>query len=139
MPKDDPNFRALEMDMQDRKKKREEDTKKANAQKEKGNKAMAEGDYQKAIEHYTFALDYIKDNKTIYTNRALAYIKLKKYSKAIKDCDKVLDYIECFEKFNEVPDLAYKAYSRKALAHKERKEYKEALAAIDAGLKLLPK
>ena len=93
MPKDDPNFRALEMDMQDRKKKREEDTKKATAQKEKGNKAMAEGDYQKAIEHYTFALDYIKDNKTIYTNRALAYIKLKKYSKAIKDCDKVLDYI----------------------------------------------
>jgi tetratricopeptide (TPR) repeat protein len=57
---------------------------------------MAEGDYQKAMECYTFALDYVKDNKTIYTNRALAFIKLKKYTKAIKDCDKVIEYIECF-------------------------------------------
>lgn len=109
------------MDMLERKKRREEDSKKANNLKDKGNKAMAEGDYQRAMEHYTFALDYIKDNKSIYTNRALAYIKLKRYQKAIKDCNSVIDYIECFEKFEECPDLAFKAFSRKALAHKERK------------------
>lgn len=36
------------MDMQERSKKRAEDTKRANNLKEKGNKAMSEGDYEKA-------------------------------------------------------------------------------------------
>lgn len=139
LPKNDPNFKALEMDMQERSKKRAEDTKRANNLKEKGNKAMSEGDYEKATQFYTFALDYIKDNKSIYTNRALAYIKLKKYNKAIKDCNSVIDYIECFEKIEECPDLAFKAFSRKALAHKERKQYREALQAIDSALKIFPK
>lgn len=51
---------------------------------------MKEQDYQKAIEMYTLALEHIKDIKSIYTNRALAYIKLKKYKKAIKDCTNVI-------------------------------------------------
>lgn len=51
---------------------------------------MKEGDYQKAMECYTLALEHIKDMKAIYTNRALAFIKLKKYAKAIKDCDNVI-------------------------------------------------
>ena len=61
--------------------------------KEKGNTAMKEGDYQKAIEFYTLALEHIKDLKSIYTNRALAYIKRKKYQKAIKDCTNVIEYM----------------------------------------------
>ena len=51
---------------------------------------MKEGDYQKAMEYYTLALEHIKDMKSIYTNRALAFIKLKKYRKAIKDCSNVI-------------------------------------------------
>lgn len=35
----------------------------------------------------------IKDIKSIYTNRALAYIKLKKYKRAIKDCTNVIEYM----------------------------------------------
>jgi hypothetical protein len=35
----------------------------------------------------------IKDIKSIYTNRALAFIKLKKYKKAIKDCNDVIEYM----------------------------------------------
>ena len=51
---------------------------------------MKEGQYQNAIEFYTLALEHIKDIKSIYTNRALAYIKLKKFKKAIKDCTNVI-------------------------------------------------
>ena len=36
--------------------------------------------------------------KSIYTNRALAYIKLKKFKKAINDCTNVIEYMEVFEK-----------------------------------------
>ncbi len=51
---------------------------------------MKQGDYQKAMQFYTLALEHIKDIKSIYTNRALAFIKLKKYKKAIKDCTNVI-------------------------------------------------
>jgi tetratricopeptide repeat protein 12 len=51
---------------------------------------LKEGDYKKAVEFYTLALEHIKDIKSIYTNRALAYIKLKKYKKAVKDCTNVI-------------------------------------------------
>jgi len=60
----------------------------------------------------------IKDIKSIYTNRALAYIKLKKYKRAIKDCTNVIEYMEVFEKVGEHKDLSYKAFSRRALARK---------------------
>ena len=74
------------------------DTENAKRIKQKGNVAMKEGNYQKAIEFYTLALEHIKDIKSIYTNRALAYIKRKKYQKAIKDCTNVIEYMEVFEK-----------------------------------------
>lgn len=79
---------------------------------------MKEGDHQTAIEMYTLALEHIKDIKSIYTNRALAYIKLKKYKKAIKDCTNVIEYMEVFEKVGESKDLMFKALSRRALAKK---------------------
>ena len=47
---------------------------------------------------YFISLFQIKDMKSIYTNRALAYIKLKKFKKAINDCTNVIEYMEVFEK-----------------------------------------
>lgn len=47
---------------------------------------------------YSLSLEHIKDIKSVYTNRALAYIKLGKYQRAIKDCTNVIEYIELFEK-----------------------------------------
>lgn len=49
VPKNDPNFQALEMDMQNRKKQRMKDTEMAKKLKEKGNAQMKEGNYSKAI------------------------------------------------------------------------------------------
>ena len=68
---------------------------------------------------------------SIYTNRALAYLKLKKYKKAIKDCTNVIEYMEVFEKVGENKDLMFKALSRRAVAKKEKKYYKEALEDVN--------
>lgn len=62
-----------------------------------GNEAMAKEDYKEAVKMYSSGLDAMKDIKALWTNRALAYIKLKKYGKAIEDCTRVLEYCECFE------------------------------------------
>lgn len=72
------------------------DADKAKKLKEKGNAAMKDGDYQKAMEMYTLALEHVKDMKSIYTNRALAFLKLKKYKKAIQDCTNVIEFMEVF-------------------------------------------
>jgi hypothetical protein len=59
---------------------------------------MAQKSYHKAIDSYSDALNIKRDFMVCYTNRALAYIKVFKFPEAIKDCTKVLDYCECFEK-----------------------------------------
>ena len=100
---------------------------------------MREGDYKLASEHYTLALEHLRDIKSIYTNRALAYIKLRKFKKAEEDCTRVVDYIECFEKgFTESPDLAFKALARRALARKELNRLDAAAADIRQALLLFP-
>ena len=67
------------------------------------------GDYKKAVSFYTDALEEAKDIKSIWTNRALAYIKLKKYEKAVDDCTRILEYCECFEKgYLESKDICFK-------------------------------
>ena len=47
------------MDIEERKARRAKDTEKAKNLKDKGNAAMKEGDYQKAMEFYTLALEHV--------------------------------------------------------------------------------
>jgi len=47
---------------------------------------MKTGEYDKAVLWYSEALDLIKDIKPLWTNRALAWIKMGYFKKAIKDC-----------------------------------------------------
>ena len=138
LPTNDPNFKALEADVQERKQRRAKDTANAKRLKDKGNASMKEGDYQKAVEWYTLALEHIKDIKSIYTNRALAYIKIKKFKRAIKDCSNVIEYMEIFEKVGQNKDLMFKALSRRALSKKQMKDFKPALEDINESLKLFP-
>ncbi|EGR32132.1 hypothetical protein IMG5_094970 [Ichthyophthirius multifiliis] len=122
LPKNDPNFKALEQDINQRAKKRNEDRIKAENLKEQANLFMKQQDYKKAVEKYTEALEIVKDMKCLWTNRALAYIKLQKFSKAIDDCTRVIDYCDCFEEgFTKSREFAYKAFFRRALAKKEKK------------------
>ena len=57
VPKDDPQFKAMEKDIEDRGKKRRADKKKAKELKELGNEALKKCLYKTARKHYTEAVE----------------------------------------------------------------------------------
>ncbi|CAD8205846.1 unnamed protein product [Paramecium pentaurelia] len=139
LPKDDPNFKALELDMQERKKRKEEDMKKAEELKQKGNDYYSKGDFDQAAWKYSQALELVKDNKTLWLNRAITYIKSNKNKKAINDCTKVINYAECFENgYTQSKDSCCKAFARRALAYYNRDRLEEALNDINQAQELIP-
>jgi len=79
LPRQDPNFMAMEKDLIETEKKREISRNKSNNLKESGNKMMKEGKYKKAVKLYTEAIEETKSVMVLYTNRALAYFKLEDY------------------------------------------------------------
>ncbi|ONK55966.1 uncharacterized protein A4U43_C10F2770 [Asparagus officinalis] len=66
---------------------------KAEAQKEKeaGNAAYKKKDFDKAIEHYSKALELDDEDISFLTNRAAVYLEMGKYEDCIKDCDKAVE------------------------------------------------
>jgi len=79
LPKHDPNFQALEKDMIETQKQREMAKKKATNLKDEGNQMMKEGKYKKAIKLYSDAIDECRGMMVLYSNRALAYIRVEEY------------------------------------------------------------
>jgi tetratricopeptide (TPR) repeat protein len=59
-----------------------------------GNQAFKNGQYEKAVSMYTKAIDQVRDSPILYTNRALCYIRLSLYKRAIIDCDFVLSKLD---------------------------------------------
>jgi len=115
LPRDDPNFRAMESDMLDRRKRRQRDRKEAEELKSKGNDAIKRGLYKSANKYYTDALELIKDMLPLYTNRALARLKLEDYTGVIDDCTRLIEYNEVFnDGFTKERDLCFKAFCRRA-------------------------
>ncbi|KAF9970197.1 RNA polymerase II-associated protein 3 [Actinomortierella ambigua] len=55
-------------------------------EKEKGNAAFKKGDYKKAIEHYTAGMKLDPTNPVYPINRAMALLKLERYSEVEADC-----------------------------------------------------
>lgn len=81
----------------------------------------------------------VKDNKSLWLNRAIAYIKLNKNKKAISDCSRVIDYAECFENgYIQSRENCFKAFLRRALAYYNRDRLDEAKKDIDQALQLIP-
>ena len=96
LPRHDPNFLAMEHEMMDRRKKRLRDKKEAEELKVKGNDALKKGCFKTAAKYYSDALEIKRDLLPLYTNRALAKLKLEDYQAVIDDCTKVLEYCEVF-------------------------------------------
>ncbi|KAG7015655.1 Hsp70-Hsp90 organizing protein 3 [Cucurbita argyrosperma subsp. argyrosperma] len=67
--------------------------KKLQAQKEKeaGNAAYKKKDFEKAINHYSKALELDDEDISFLTNRAAVYLEMGKYEDCIKDCDKAVE------------------------------------------------
>ena len=98
--------------------------------KEKGNDALKRGLYKSAKQYYSDALDQKKDLLALYTNRALACIKLEQMQQAIDDCSRILEYCEVFDNgWEKERNLCFKALMRRGLALKHQRDYK--LAADD--------
>ncbi|PNT54068.1 hypothetical protein POPTR_001G119500v4 [Populus trichocarpa] len=66
---------------------------KAQAVKEKelGNAAYKKKEFEKAIEHYTKAMELDDEDISYLTNRAAVYLEMGKNAKCIKDCDKAVE------------------------------------------------
>ncbi|CAD7941167.1 unnamed protein product [Amoebophrya sp. A25] len=139
LPKDDPQFKALDADMKKRKKERIERYHQAMKCKDEGNKLLQAGEYTKAIEMYKDGLEYQKDMKPLWTNRALAEVKVYRYEDAASSASKVLELCEIFEDgFEKSKDMAFKAFSRRAMAYRGLHKWKEAVEDLKEAIRLEP-
>ncbi|GKT32739.1 hypothetical protein ADUPG1_006818, partial [Aduncisulcus paluster] len=66
--------------------------------KTEGNSFFGKGEYDKAVQKYTQALDLDSDNAFLYANRAAALLQLKQYKKAKVDSEKALSLKPNFSK-----------------------------------------
>ena len=138
LPKHDPKFIALEKQMNDDIKRRENDRRKSNKLKEDANNFMKLKKYKKAIQLYSEAIDLTRDQKALYTNRAFAYIKCEEWKNAIDDCNKVIEYYDLFENV-EGPDeeikrnmgIYMKALTRKAFSCEKIKDFDSAKECVE--------
>ncbi|TRY66443.1 hypothetical protein DNTS_025736 [Danionella cerebrum] len=123
------NFlRTLEKDAEERNQRRKIKEKTANALREQGNEAFSQGDYETAARFYTEGLEQLRDMQTLYTNRALAFIKLKRYKEAISDCEWAL---RCNEK-------CIKAYIHMGKSHLALKDFSQARTCYQKLLEIEP-
>ncbi|KAI5091089.1 sperm-associated antigen 1A, partial [Silurus meridionalis] len=76
--------------------------------KQEGNDLVRRSEFQKALEKYSECIALKPTECSIYTNRALCFLKLERFAEARQDCDSALQ-IE--------PDNK-KAFYRRALVHK---------------------
>ncbi|CAG9321216.1 unnamed protein product [Blepharisma stoltei] len=63
-----------------------------------GNDAHRRGDYHKAIEHYSQALQISPQNAQLYSNRSASHFMLKQFQEALGDCHNALRYNPNFTK-----------------------------------------
>ena len=107
----------MEQDIKERGFRRRRDKKSATILKNRGNDMMKRGLYKTANQCYSEGLELCRDFFVMYTNRALARIKICMYPEAIDDCTRVLEYQEAFsDGYTKLPDLCYKALTRRAQA-----------------------
>ncbi|XP_015257082.1 PREDICTED: sperm-associated antigen 1 [Cyprinodon variegatus] len=98
------------------------------ALKQEGNEFVKKGQYQEALGKYTECLKLKPKECAIYTNRALCYLKLERFTEAKQDCDAALG----LERDNK------KAFYRRALANKGLKDYLACSSDLQEVLRLDP-
>ena len=69
-------MKRVEKDAADRRNRNEENCRRANELKERGNKAFKGKGYTDAAKYYTEAIGIVKDNAIFYTNRAQVCLPL---------------------------------------------------------------
>ncbi|XP_074094012.1 spag1 axonemal dynein assembly factor isoform X2 [Cotesia typhae] len=99
----------------------------AEREREKGNEAFRAGDYNEALTFYNSSLS-IDSSINGYNNRAITYIKLKKFKEAVNDCNMVL----------EIEPTNIKGLLRRASAAENIGDKSQAIKDYEIILKLEP-
>lgn len=100
----------------------------AEACKEKGNRAYGEGKYDEAIARYTEAIEIDSRNHVYYSNRSAAYVGKAMFGKALEDAEKCV----------EINPKWGKGYFRRAVALLGLSRAADAEKALLEGLKADP-
>ena len=93
-----------------------------------GNAAFQAGDFDKAIEHFTAAIEADPTNHVLYSNRSGAQASKTEFTAALLDANKCIDL---------KPDWA-KGHSRRGAAYVGLRNWPSAQAAYEKGLELDP-
>ncbi|AEE33395.1 Tetratricopeptide-like helical domain superfamily [Arabidopsis thaliana x Arabidopsis arenosa] len=99
----------------------------SSSEKEQGNEFFKQKKFNEAIDCYSRSIA-LSPNAVTYANRAMAYLKIKRYREAEVDCTEALN----------LDDRYIKAYSRRATARKELGMIKEAKEDAEFALRLEP-
>ncbi|CAN1784447.1 RNA polymerase II-associated protein 3, partial [Linum perenne] len=99
----------------------------ATSEKELGNEYFKQKKFVEAIECYSRSIAF-SPTAVAYANRAMAYIKIKRFREAEDDCTEALN----------LDDRYIKAYSRRATARKELGKLKESMEDSEFALRLEP-
>ena len=80
-------MRGVENDAKARAEKRKACNERAETYKRIGIGAFKEANYEKAITYFSKAVEQRKDSSVLWNNRALCYMKIELYEKALDDCE----------------------------------------------------
>ena len=98
--------------------------------KAQGNASFAAKDYEKAIQHYTAAIEAAKQSgesdgvHVLYSNRSASYAGMKNWDAALSDAEETIRLNSSFAK----------GYGRKGSALHGARRYEDAIAAYKTGL-----
>lgn len=109
------------------------DFEKAKLAYEAGNLANNQGDFQKAIENYTNAINLYPYVPEFFYNRAVAYRSIRKYELAVTDLDKILELNP-----NLPLSLWMEFYFTRGTILQEKGDYDMALDNLDKAISLNP-
>ncbi|KAH8271197.1 hypothetical protein KR018_001190, partial [Drosophila ironensis] len=102
-------MRQIDMDPEDRILARKEREITAETFRRLGNYEYRKMRFDSAVVYYTKGLEYVRDTPVLYVNRAICYIKMREYKRALMDCNYVIVNLD--EKY-------LRAWLYKAAAHK---------------------
>ncbi|XP_059652291.1 uncharacterized protein LOC132299589 isoform X4 [Cornus florida] len=105
----------------------EESSPDAASEKELGNEYFKQKKFKEAIDCYSRSIA-LSPTAVAYANRAMAYLKIKRFQEAEDDCTEALN----------LDDRYIKAYSRRATARKELGKLKESIEDAEFALRLEP-
>ncbi|KAL9233469.1 hypothetical protein vseg_008466 [Gypsophila vaccaria] len=106
----------------------EDSTVDAASEKDLGNEYYKQKKFNEAIDCYCRSIA-LSPTAVAYANRAMAYLKIKRFQEAEEDCTEALN----------LDDRYIKAYSRRATARKELGKLRDSLEDVEFALRLEPK